>query len=1288
MKRLVASRGRGSVACSQKARRLWSLVGVISVVVVGCANPGATPSDATAGGAAGDSSDPSSEAGAPGSGGEAAAVPPNARVNRGYASQYSPSGVAASAGGETSQGGARELAFSVSCADGVVGDGEECDDGVGGAWDACTEHCTTRDQVVAASSSAPMGADEVPTRYLGFGRHPVAGGDDGFAVSYLEVTEAEPFVGFSIFNRSGQRLTQVDASDSANPVHDANPVAAALPGERYAVAWTDFDGDGSDLGIALRTVNLEGELSTVGFANAGRDFSQRDPDLLWAGEQLVAAWVDFSDPFSGPDVRYRLFDADLNPLSGDLDLAATDQPEAAVALAPLGNSFMAAYREGNPDGSETIVVKNGEHMTRIGPVLGGAIDDRPALVALDSTHALVVFSQGTDPNATGTANLTRLAYAVVDVGMSATLMPQSIQALDELWHTRTALSFSSPAVAAGPDGVFLAWRSEALPGDAAGDQLWLKRVLWNPTLGTLKIDLPEMLIPRTCEGSVGDQRTPALARTALDPSAETTPDGALAIAWEDYGRLLPTDSLGKPEVVVHFAPTYPLEAPAAAALFETEDWDTQASGASWGSRWTVENTGNFTVTTQRGAGQVTSTGGTLALEYLTGKAALNVDMVTEARLTMSSRAGLFARRTDADPTSYLAAQFGSNRDEPWRLYATIAGVQTDLTLIPPPNNAPVRAAEYAYRARFRVATLEGGDLFVAARIWPAELAEPTTWTLEKTLLASSAVAQQFDEPGRFGVLAKPLQNRKATFDAFVAKYFDGSGTGDLDAVPGRWPLPLARDFATARSCTPGTPCEVAAGCCEADADCAAGAACSDALSLTQPLGSHATACITDHCADSTKNADEQRADCGGADCAPCSCTVSATSGTAAYCPTTCPCGVADASCTQDAQCLPGLSCTVASGIKYGWPSGTGSCTPFHCANTALDFGETWPDCGGECGTCSVVEVTPSAGAISAATGALQKILATSPLEIKTVTNLAEGQSLCLFTESSQVTLDSVAFNRLYDLALTPNVPACFYVDAQLVLQSTNLEAESLASPYDLGNVDWQLSNETSQFQLSGTSITRWLATTGAAGDVQQTTASLRPQLVDNSVFTGVNNGGVVTGNGYLLGVGTASNWTFLQRPGVLFVVFRPDSAASASYLLGTVHDTNSSVGSGFGLYYDITTTPPRIRVRVSGGGSDYAYALNTTRSFPPGSKQLLVVSMTDSKLEAFKSYDSVGVDDTITGTLSTAAPYAVAHVGAKASTNKTPWPGALYEYLHFSGGLSPRARQAVVKYLSAKHGLN
>jgi hypothetical protein len=181
------------------------------------------------------------------------------------------------------------------------------------------------------------------------------------------------------------------------------------------------------------------------------------------------------------------------------------------------------------------------------------------------------------------------------------------------------------------------------------------------------------------------------------------------------------------------------------------------------------------------------------------------------------------------------------------------------------------------------------------------------------------------------------------------------------------------------------------------------------------------------------------------------------------------------------------------------------------------------------------------------------------------------------------------------------------------------------------------------------------------------------------VFTG--------GTGYLLGVGTNADWTFLHQPGVLFAVFRLDSAASPTYLLGTVHDSNASAGSGFGIYLDTTATPPRFRIRVGNATAEYAYALTTTRSFPTGGKQLLAVTMTSSILAAYKGYDSVGVDDTITGPLSSAAPYAVAHVGAKASTNKSPWPGALYEFIHFSGELSPKARQAVVQYLNTKHGL-
>src|SRR6185436_21055827 len=97
-------------------------------------------------------------------------------------------------------------------------------------------------------------------------------------------------------------------------------------------------------------IDALGELGPLETANAQREFSQRNPDMLWTGSELVVAWEDYADAFNGPDLRYRLFDADLNPLSDDTVLAASALPEAAVALAPFNNSWAAAYREGTVDG--------------------------------------------------------------------------------------------------------------------------------------------------------------------------------------------------------------------------------------------------------------------------------------------------------------------------------------------------------------------------------------------------------------------------------------------------------------------------------------------------------------------------------------------------------------------------------------------------------------------------------------------------------------------------------------------------------------------------------------------------------------------------------------------------------------------------------------------------------------------------------------------------------------------------------------------------------------------------
>ena len=259
-----------------------------------------------------------------------------------------------------------------------------------------------------------------------------------------------------------------------------------------------------------------------------------------------------------------------------------------------------------------------------------------------------------------------------------------------------------------------------------------------------------MLLPRTCEGSVGDQRLPALARTALPPF------GGLALAWEDYGatQLSPEDAeqgkvVGEPEVVVHFAPTHPQGSAQLEAEYFEERWN-GADGSAWGSRWTSEG-GTFQVITQRGAGQVTPvTPSAPFVSYVNDKTALNVDLVTSVRLSEASRAGLVTRRADSDPTSYLAFQFGSWRNEPWRTYAMLDGVRTDIQVLPPPNNVPVRGAELAYWMRFRTVTQADGSLLVAARVWNDGLPEPEAWLFETTLPVDSLIAQRLSAPGRFG----------------------------------------------------------------------------------------------------------------------------------------------------------------------------------------------------------------------------------------------------------------------------------------------------------------------------------------------------------------------------------------------------------------------------------------------------------------------------------------------------------------------------------------------------------
>jgi hypothetical protein len=916
-----------------------------------CNNPRATTTSQNLGTASGDSQGMSTSGGSAGTSTSTRSV--------GVSDSFMPQSAGPEGGGSGGTGGmpgppGPPYGTSTTCGDAIVGLNEECDDGDEGS-DACTSGCQTRDQAAISSVS-----DVAVDRYLGAGRHPVSGLADGFITTYVEQAGQEPRVAATLFNIWGQPAPHVNVSEGASPIDEANPVAAALPGGQYAVAWSDFDGDGSDLGVALRGVAANGSLGALQAANAGAEFSQLNPDMIWTGKQLVIAWEDYSDAFNGPDLRYRTFDADLNPTSNDLTLAASDLPEAAVALATFEGAWAAAYREGTVDGKETIVVKVGEDSFRIGPNYGGPLDDRPALVGLDETHWLVVFAAGTVAIGSDVYDLPRLRYAVVDTASAAPPAIHALDPMDDVFTSNYQIAQLTPSVVAAAEGAYLAWRSEARSGDASGDQIWLKYLRWasHGVSSQLHGDEPELLIPRTCDGSVGDQRAPALARTQLPPG------DALAIAWTDYGRTL-GGGAGEPDVVVHYAPTHQT-APVGAPQTLRESWS-GPNGAAWSARWSSNAAPPVSLTTQYGEGEFNafSLPGA-AFGLVNDHSARNVDIVSTIRLNYPGYAVLVARADSAtNPTSYIGAQVTTKKADVWRIFSVVAGTVTNLQTLPIPSSFwEVGIGTLVdYRVRLRTVTNADGTLFVGMKAWRLGAAEPATWLLQSTLPATSPTVQALGNvAGRFGLQAYINTANGGTiyFDDFSATYFEGNVGGDLDVAASPQPLLLPRSIATYRHCNGASPCSETGGCCYGDGDCQAGLACSHYQSEGLGLGSHASVCAKSHCSDLAKSADETRADCGGPDCKACDCTSNLALGASGYCSTSCLCGQGEYPCSKHTACLPGLLCGIDTGDLFGGSFGVDACVAPHCVNRVQDADELKPDCGGSCGggDCNPATVCP------------------------------------------------------------------------------------------------------------------------------------------------------------------------------------------------------------------------------------------------------------------------------------------------------------------------------------------
>ena len=414
------------------------------------------------------------------------------------------------------------------CGDGFRSSGEECDDWNTLADDACSATCTQTSQLINPRTAPALGAPALRARELGGARHPLAGGCNSVGATFVDYSGNSAAVSVAIFDARG-KVSQVMPVGNTGVEHPG-PAIAAFGDDSFAVAWTDFSGDGDELGVRLRKLmpSITTQPAPV-FANAATAFSQRAPDVVFDGSKLIVAWVDDRDASNGPDIRYRTFASDLTPLSAEQTLAATAAVEDHLALAARNGAWAAAWRKGSA-GFETLEIQSGTVHWTVGPYKPGAADDLPALAFLDASHLVVAFTM---VNATESdQNAPRLHAAVLDTNIPGQTGSFALAPTVAPYATDVTLSQTKPSLVVFPDRLTVSWRSEAVPGNGLGEELWKRDILWaNDGMGNLLVDssAPEVQL-LTSGYRAGDQSEPALLNSPF------WPDRRMFSAWQDWGK--------------------------------------------------------------------------------------------------------------------------------------------------------------------------------------------------------------------------------------------------------------------------------------------------------------------------------------------------------------------------------------------------------------------------------------------------------------------------------------------------------------------------------------------------------------------------------------------------------------------------------------------------------------------------------------------------------------------------------------------------------------------------------
>jgi cysteine-rich repeat protein len=394
---------------------------------------------------------------------------------------------------------------------------EECDDGPGDAEDSCSADCRVHDVPVTATRSMDAGRSPRFGQTLGVGRHPSSGSKRGVGIVYMDDLDhskvwLQPYDAWGAPN--GARL---DAAAGGLPTSAANPVVAALPSGRFAVAWVDGLQGTPD--IALRSIDVGAPPSgTPSLAHDDSGGIQTDPDILWTGTEVVVAWTD------GFDLKSRRFDRNLTPLETEQRLAATPAFESNVALAPSAGGWAAAWRVVDDQGLETIHARSGSTEWTTHAAYPGPEGDHPALVSLDDTHMLLVYSVGVYPTDASIMSVGRLRIAILDSAKPGEVDSTSLAMKTSPYADEPTLAQRRPSAVAVGNRFFVAWEMES-PGDVRFlTDAWFQEITWSEAQGISPAH--EWRAPRDA-ARFGHQHNPSLASSPL------IPDGALIAVWED-----------------------------------------------------------------------------------------------------------------------------------------------------------------------------------------------------------------------------------------------------------------------------------------------------------------------------------------------------------------------------------------------------------------------------------------------------------------------------------------------------------------------------------------------------------------------------------------------------------------------------------------------------------------------------------------------------------------------------------------------------------------------------------